>query len=238
VLEELKSEVCAANLALKREGLVILTWGNVSAIDRSSGLVVIKPSGVPYDRMSPDDMVVVDLAGKPVEGSLRPSSDLPTHLALYRAFPAVGGVVHTHSTHATAWAQACRPIPNLGTTHADHFHGAVPVTGELTTARIADAYEAATGDLIVETFAKGGVDPVANPAALVAHHGPFVWGPDAAKAVENAVALEEIARMATLTLAINPSSAMNPDLIEKHYSRKHGPKAYYGQAGCGRREAR
>jgi len=230
MLEELKSEVCAANLALKREGLVILTWGNVSAIDRSRGLVVVKPSGVPYERMTPADMVVVDLDGNLVEGSLRPSSDLPTHLALYLAVAEIGGVVHTHSTHATAWAQACRPIPNLGTTHSDHFHGSVPVTGELTKAQIVEDYESATGDVIVDTFMKGGIDPVANPAVLVAHHGPFVWGANAAKAVENAVALEEIARMATLTLAINPSPAMNPDLVDKHYFRKHGPQAYYGQA--------
>ena len=229
MLEELKAEVCDANLALVRHGLVILTWGNVSAVDRTRGLVVIKPSGVPYDRMTPADMVVVDLNGKVVEGGLRPSSDLPTHLALYRAFPSVGGVVHTHSTSATAWAQACRAIPNIGTTHADHFHAAVPVTGELTAGQIRDDYEGATGDLIVETFAKGGIDPVANPAVLVAHHGPFAWGPNAAKAVENAVALEEVAKMASISFALNPNLRMNPDLIEKHFSRKHGPNAYYGQ---------
>lgn len=229
MLEKLKAEVCDANLALVRHGLVILTWGNVSAVDRTRGLVVIKPSGVPYDRMTPADMVVVDLNGKVVEGGLRPSSDLPTHLALYRAFPSVGGVVHTHSTSATAWAQACRAIPNIGTTHADHFHAAVPVTGELTAGQIRDDYEGATGDLIVETFVKGGIDPVANPAVLVAHHGPFAWGPNAAKAVENAVALEEVAKMASISFALNPNLRMNPDLIEKHFSRKHGPNAYYGQ---------
>ena len=229
MLEELKAEVCDANLALVRHGLVILTWGNVSAVDRTRGLVVIKPSGVPYDRMTPADMVVVDLDGKTIEGGLRPSSDLPTHLALYRAFPSVGGVVHTHSTSATAWAQACRAIPNIGTTHADHFHAAVPVTGELTAGQIRDDYEGATGDLIVETFVKGGIDPVANPAVLVAHHGPFAWGPNAAKAVENAVALEEVAKMASISFALNPNLRMNPDLIEKHFSRKHGPNAYYGQ---------
>lgn len=229
MLEELKAEVCDANLALVRHGLVILTWGNVSAVDRARGLVVIKPSGVPYDRMTPADMVVVDLDGKTIEGGLRPSSDLPTHLVLYRAFPSVGGVVHTHSTSATAWAQACRAIPNIGTTHADHFHAAVPVTGELTAGQIRDDYEGATGDLIVETFVKGGIDPVANPAVLVAHHGPFAWGPNAAKAVENAVALEEVAKMASISFALNPNLRMNPDLIEKHFSRKHGPNAYYGQ---------
>lgn len=231
MLDALKAEVCAANLSLVRHGLVILTWGNVSAIDRDRGVVVIKPSGVPYDRMRPEDMAVVNLDGKAVEGGLRPSSDLPTHLAIYRAFPSVGGVVHTHSTYATAWAQACREIPNIGTTHADHFHAAVPVTGELTAEQIRDAYEAATGDLIVETFAKGGIDPVANPAVLVAHHGPFAWGPTAAMAVENAVALEEVAKMASVSFALNPGLRMNPDLVEKHFSRKHGPNAYYGQAG-------
>jgi len=230
MLEDLKAEVCAANLALVKHDLVILTWGNVSALDRSRDLVVIKPSGVAYDRMSPDDMVVVDLEGNPVEGNLRPSSDLPTHLALYRAFPSVGGVVHTHSTYATAWAQACQPIPNIGTTHADHFHDAVPVTGELSSEQIESDYEGATGELIVDMFARDGIDPVANPAALVAHHGPFVWGNSAMKAVENAVALEEVAKMASLALAINPRLEMNPDLIEKHHSRKHGPHAYYGQS--------
>jgi len=231
MLEQLKAEVLAANLALVRHGLVILTWGNVSAVDREKGLVVIKPSGVPYETMAASDMVVVDLEGRPVEGTLRPSSDLPTHIRIYRAFPEVGGVVHTHSTYATAWAQACREIPNLGTTHADHFHAAVPVTGELAKAQVEEAYEAATGDLIVETFRSRGIDPAANPAVLVAHHGPFAWGPTAAKAVENAVALEEVAKMTSVTLALNPAAEMNPDLVEKHHSRKHGPKAYYGQNG-------
>ena len=231
MLEELKEKVCAANLDLVRHGLVILTWGNASAIDRERGLVAIKPSGVPYGRMKPADMVVVDLDGNRVEGDLNPSSDLPTHLALYRAFPSVGGVVHTHSTYATAWAQACRAIPNIGTTHADHFHAAVPVTGEIPDERIRADYEAATGEAIVRTFAERGVDPDANPAVLVAHHGPFTWGRDAAKAVENAVVLEEIAKMASISFALNPSLAMNPALVEKHYSRKHGLHAYYGQPG-------
>lgn len=230
MFEELKGRVCEANLSLVKHGLVILTWGNVSEIDRAAGVVAIKPSGVPYDRMKPSDMVVVGLDGKVVEGVLRPSSDLATHLALYRAFPSVGGVVHTHSTYATSWAQACRDIPNVGTTHADHFHLAVPVTGELTPEGIAADYEAATGDEIVATFARRGIDPAANPAVLVAHHGPFAWGPDAAKAVANAVALEEVARMASVSFALNPGIRMNPDLVEKHYSRKHGPNAYYGQA--------
>lgn len=229
MLEELKEKVCAANLDLVRHGLVILTWGNVSAIDRAQGLVVIKPSGVAYATMKPEDMVVVDLAGKVVAGTLRPSSDLPTHLRLYQAFPSVGGVVHTHSTYATAWAQAARAIPNIGTTHADYFHAAVPVTGEIPPDRIVSDYEAATGDVIVETFVQGGIDPVANPAALVAHHGPFTWGADAAKAVENAIVLEEVAKMASISFALNPALAMNPGLIEKHYTRKHGPNAYYGQ---------
>lgn len=230
MFEGLKERVCAANLDLVKHGLVILTWGNVSEIDRAAGVLAIKPSGVPYDRMKPSDMVVVGLDGKAVEGTLRPSSDLATHLALYRAFPSVGGVVHTHSTYATAWAQACRDIPNIGTTHADHFHLAVPVTGELAPEGIAADYEAATGDEIVATFARRGIDPAANPAALVAHHGPFAWGPDAAKAVANAVALEEVAKMASVSFALNPDIRMNPDLVEKHHSRKHGPNAYYGQA--------
>ena len=229
MLEELKKQVCEANLDLVRRGLVILTWGNASAIDREKGLVVIKPSGVSYATMKPADMVVVDLDGQVVEGGLRPSSDLPTHLKVYRAFPSVGGVVHTHSTYATAWAQACRPIPNIGTTHADHFHAAVPVTGEIPDERIASDYEAATGDVIVETFRAGDIDPEANAAVLVAHHGSFTWGKDAAQAVENAVVLEEVAKMASISFALNPSLAMNPALVEKHYSRKHGPKAYYGQ---------
>jgi len=229
MLEELKQKVCTANLDLVRHGLVILTWGNASAIDRVHGLVVIKPSGVGYATMKPSDMVVVDLDGKIVEGTLRPSSDLPTHLKIYKAFAGIGGVVHTHSTYATAWAQACLAIPNVGTTHADHFHAAVPVTGEIPDVRIDSDYEAATGDVIVETFSKGGIDPEANAAVLVAHHGPFSWGRDAAEAVENAVVLEEIAKMASVSFSLNPRLEMNSALIEKHYSRKHGPNAYYGQ---------
>ena len=229
MLEELKEKVCEANIALVRHGLVTLTWGNASAIDREKGLVVIKPSGVAYADMKPSDMVMVDLDGNVVEGRYRPSSDTPTHLVLYKAFPTIGGVVHTHSTHATAWAQAARAIPNLGTTHADTFHDDVPVTGEIPSDRIRDAYEEATGDVIVETFRGRGLDPVATPGALAVHHGPFTWGRDAADAVEHALILEEVAKIAALSVALNPAIRMNPDLIEKHYSRKHGPKAYYGQ---------
>jgi len=229
MLEELKERVCAANLALVKHGLVVLTWGNASAIDRERGLVVIKPSGVSYDTMRPEDMVVVDLEGRVVEGRFRPSSDTPTHIVLYKAFPSVGGVVHTHSTCATAWAQAARSIPNLGTTHADVFHTDVPVTAEIPDARIRDAYEEATGDSIVEAFRRLGVSPEETPAALAVHHGPFTWGPAVEKAVENAVTLEAVAEMAERALALNPDARMNPAMTEKHYSRKHGPAAYYGQ---------
>lgn len=230
MLEELKERVCAANKALVRHGLVTLTWGNASAIDREKGLVVIKPSGVAYDNMSPADMVVVDFSGTVVEGRYRPSSDTPTHLVLYKAFPSVGGVVHTHSRQATAWAQAARAIPNLGTTHADTFHTDVPLTDEISDSRIRDAYEEATGDTIVETFRRLGITPDETPAALAVHHGPFTWGSTVEKAVENAVVLEEVATMAALSLTLNPAARMNPALVEKHYSRKHGPNAYYGQA--------
>ena len=229
MLDELKEQVCEANLELVRQGLVILTWGNVSAIDRTRGLVVIKPSGVSYATMKPSDMVVVDLDGNRVDGTLNPSSDLPTHLKIYRAFVSVGGVVHTHSTYATAWAQACRGIPNIGTTHADHFHLGVPVTDEISDERIRSDYEAATGDVIVETFAAQKLDAQANPAVLVAHHGPFTWGADAAQAVRNAIVLEEVAKMASISFDLNPTLTMNDALVEKHYSRKHGPNAYYGQ---------
>ena len=227
MLEKLKQEVWEANLDLVKTNLVILTWGNVSALDRESGLVVIKPSGVSYDDMKAEDMVVVDLDGNIVEGDLRPSSDTPTHLAIYRHFPEVGGVVHTHSTYATAWAQAGLPIPNIGTTHADTFHQAVPCTEEMSKEQIEAAYEAATGDVIAEAFE--GVNPMHTPAVLVKHHGPFTWGKSAANAVYNAVVLEEVARMASITVALNPNVVMNQDLIEKHYERKHGANAYYGQ---------
>jgi L-ribulose-5-phosphate 4-epimerase len=227
MLEKLKQEVLEANLDLVKNNLVILTWGNVSALDRETGLVVIKPSGVSYDDMKAEDMVVVDLDGNIVEGDLRPSSDTPTHLAIYRHFPEVGGVVHTHSTYATAWAQAGLPIPNIGTTHADTFHQAVPCTEEMSKEQIEAAYEAATGDVIAEAFE--GMNPMHTPAVLVKHHGPFTWGKSAANAVYNAVVLEEVARMASITVALNPNVVMNQDLIEKHYERKHGANAYYGQ---------
>ena len=227
MLEQLKQEVLEANLDLVKNGLVILTWGNVSALDRESGLVVIKPSGVSYDDMKAEDMVVVDLDGNIVEGDLRPSSDTPTHLSIYRNFPEVGGVVHTHSTYATAWAQAGLSIPNIGTTHADTFHQSIPCTDEMTKEQIEAAYEAATGDVIADAFK--GMNPMHTPAVLVKHHGPFTWGKNAANAVYNAVVLEEVARMASITLALNPNVQMNENLIEKHYERKHGANAYYGQ---------
>ena len=227
MLESLKQEVLEANLDLVKRNLVILTWGNVSAIDRNTGLVVIKPSGVSYDNMKAEDMVVVDLEGNVVDGNLRPSSDTPTHLAIYRHFPEVGGVVHTHSTYATAWAQAGLPIPNIGTTHADTFHRDVPCTEEMSHEQIAEAYEAATGDIIAKAFE--GMNPMHTPAVLVKHHGPFTWGKSAAEAVMNAQILEEVARMASITVALNPKVEMNTDLIDKHYERKHGANAYYGQ---------
>ena len=227
-LVELKNDVFERNLELVRHGLVVLTWGNVSGIDRAAGLVAIKPSGVPYDRMTAEDIVVVDLEGKAVEGTLRPSSDLPTHLALYRAFPSVGGIVHTHSPKAVAWAQARRGIPAFGTTHADHFHGAVPCTRELTPAEVADDYELNTGRVIEERFHD--LDAEAFPGVLVAGHGPFTWGPTPRKAVENAVALEQIAAMALDTLLLDPAAEPAPSyVLDKHYFRKHGPGAYYGQ---------
>lgn len=228
MLEQLKKEVCDANLALVRHGLVILTWGNVSAIDRETGLVVIKPSGVSYDDMRPEDMVVVDLDGNIVDGTLRPSSDTPTHLEIYKAFAEVGAVVHTHSTYATAWAQACRSIPNIGTTHADHFHLDIPCTNEMSKEQIERSYEAETGVSIVEAFE--GKEPMHTPAVLVAHHGPFTWGKNAAAAVQNSVVLEQVAKMASIAVALNPQIEMNQNLIEKHYNRKHGANAYYGQA--------
>ncbi len=216
-----------ANLELVKQGLVIYTWGNVSGIDREKGLVAIKPSGLDYDKMTADDMVVVDLEGNIVEGKLRPSSDTPTHLALYRAFPAIGGVVHTHSTYATAWSQAGLDIPNIGTTHADYFHKDIPCTADMTAEEVRGDYELETGNVIVRRFAD--IDPTATPAVLVKNHGPFTWGKDPADAVHNAVVLEQVAKMAFIARTINPALTMNPLLIEKHYNRKHGPGAYYGQ---------
>lgn len=227
MLEELKDKVCRANLDLVRHGLVLFTWGNVSAIDRESGLVVIKPSGVSYDDMKPEDMVVVDLDGEVVEGRLNPSSDTPTHVVLYKAFPQAGGVVHTHSTYATSWAQAGLDIPNIGTTHADYFHDAVPCTPDMTESEVNGEYELETGNVIVRRFE--GLNPVHTPGVLVKNHGPFTWGKDADEAVYNAVVLEQVAKMASISFGINPALTMNPLLIEKHFSRKHGPGAYYGQ---------
>ena len=231
MLEKLKAEVCQANLDLVAEGLVIQTWGNVSGVDREHGLMVIKPSGVPYDGMKPEHMVVVSLAdGKVVEGNLKPSSDTPTHLVLYRAFPSVGGVVHTHSLYATAWSQACKTLPSYGTTQADYWYGDVPCTRKLSAAEIKKDYEANTGDVIVETFKKLKYDALQHPAVLVASHGPFTWGKDAHDAVHNAVVLEFIARLASETLCINPKTPpMQAVLLDKHFLRKHGPGAYYGQ---------
>lgn len=229
MLETLKQQVCEANLELNARGLVTFTWGNVSGIDREKGLVVIKPSGVAYADMTADDMVTVDLvSGAVVEGRLRPSSDTPTHLALYRAFAGIGGVVHTHSRFATVFAQAGRDIPALGTTHADTFYGAVPCTRPLTDAEIQGEYEKETGAVIAETFRTR--DPDSIPAALVYGHGPFAWGSDAASAVHHAAVLEEVACMAYRTLSLNPGAAgISQALLDKHYLRKHGNTAYYGQ---------
>ncbi|GMV46497.1 MAG: L-ribulose-5-phosphate 4-epimerase [Pseudomonadota bacterium] len=226
----LKERVLAANLELPRLGLVAFTWGNVSARDAASGAVVIKPSGLPYEAMGRDDMVVVAPDGRVLEGRRKPSSDLATHLALYRAFPAIGGIVHTHSTWATAWAQACRDIPALGTTHADYFHGPVPCTDALSEAQTRGAYEHETGVAIVECLRARGIDPLAMPAALVAHHGPFSWGADAEAAVHNAAVLELVAQMALASLQLQPAlPAMPRHLLDRHFLRKHGPGAYYGQ---------
>jgi len=231
MLEKLKAEVCRANLDLVAEGLVIQTWGNASAVDRTSGVMVIKPSGVPYAEMKPAHMVVVSLAdGKVVEGKLNPSSDTPTHLALYRAFTGIGGVVHTHSLFATAWAQACRPLPAYGTTQADYWYGDVPCTRKLSAAEIKNNYEANTGEVIVETFGKLKFDPMHHPAVLVANHAPFAWGKDVQEAVHNASVLEFIARLNSETLKINPQTKPVPlALLDKHFLRKHGDNAYYGQ---------
>jgi Ribulose-5-phosphate 4-epimerase and related epimerases and aldolases len=228
MLEKLKEAVCEANLMLPKHGLVTFTWGNVSGIDRETGLTVIKPSGLSYEVMRPEDMVVVDLEGRVVEGKWKPSSDTPTHLRLYRDFPGCGGVVHTHSRWATVFAQAGREIPAMGTTHADDFHGPIPCTRPLTEAEIAGDYEAETGTVIVEAFR--GRDPMAVPAALVYSHGPFTWGRDPMEAVHNAVVLEEVAFMAWHALAMAPDRGpMQQALLDRHYLRKHGPGAYYGQ---------
>jgi len=228
MLKRLRGEVLEANLAIVKAGLVQFSFGNVSGISRDEGLVVIKPSGVPYERITPADMVITDLDGNVVDGTLRPSTDLPTHLAIYRAFDRVGSVVHTHSRFATSWAQARRPIPCYGTTHADCFRGEIPVTDPLTPEEIAADYESNTGAVIVRRFA--GLDPLEMPAVLVANHGPFCWGTTPPGAAENAAVLEEVARMAWYTVLLDPDAAPTPQpLLDKHFLRKHGPGAYYGQ---------
>lgn len=227
MLDQLKERVFRANIDLVKNGLVIHTWGNVSGRDRESGMVVIKPSGVAYDKMKASDMVVIDVSGKVVDGKRKPSTDTPTHLVLYRAFPEINGVVHTHSTYATSWAQAGRPIPPFGTTHADHFFGEVPCTRMLNDQEISSEYEENTGKIIIEKI--GTNNPLSTPSILVNCHGPFSWGEDAENAVYNAVALEEIARMAFYTILLGKNESVSKSLIDKHYNRKHGKDAYYGQ---------
>ena len=227
MVEELKEKVFKTNLDLVKHGLVIFTWGNVSAIDREKGLVVIKPSGVSYETMKASDMVVLDLQGNILEGTLKPSSDTPTHLVLYNAFPEIGGIVHTHSTYATSWAQAGRDIPNIGTMHADYFSDAIPCTRQMTRQEIEGEYEKETGNVIVERFKN--LNPVHIPGVLVENHGPFSWGKNADDAVHNAVVMEQVAKMAYISYGINPQLTMNKHLITKHFHRKHGPNAYYGQ---------
>lgn len=226
-LIHLKEAVFEANIALVKEGLVKLTWGNASGVDRTQGLMVIKPSGISYDEMTPEDMVVIDLQGNVIDSRLKPSSDTATHLFLYQAFPAIGSIVHTHSEWATSWAQACRDIPCLGTTHADHFHGPVPCTRLMTPAEIQGQYELETGKVIVERFA--GINPAEVPGVLVAEHGPFSWGKSVPEAVKSAIILEEIAKIAFRTVVLGRDFPVQQVLLEKHYSRKHGPDAYYGQ---------
>ncbi|MDO4500580.1 MAG: L-ribulose-5-phosphate 4-epimerase [Erysipelotrichaceae bacterium] len=230
MLEELKAKVFKANLELPEYGLVVFTWGNVSGIDREKGLVVIKPSGVEYDKMTADDMVVVDMEGNVVEGKLKPSSDLATHLEFYKNFPNIGGVVHTHSVNAVAWAQAGKDIPALGTTHGDYFYGSIPCTRLMTDEEIKGAYELNTGKVVVEEFNKRGINPDYMPAVLVHSHGPFTWGKDPFDAVHNSVVLDTLAEMALKSVTINPSvPPMQDTLLDKHFLRKHGPGAYYGQ---------
>jgi len=228
VLQQLKEAVLEANLDLPKHGLVTFTWGNVSGIDRERGLVVIKPSGVPYENMKVEHMVVIDLEGNVVEGGYKPSSDTPTHLVLYKAFANIGGIVHTHSPWATSWAQAGRSIPALGTTHADYFYGKIPCTRKMKPSEIQGAYELETGHVIVETVK--GIDPMQIPGVLVNCHAPFSWGKNPHDAVHNAVVLEEVAKMALHTLQLNPGvEAMDQELLDRHYLRKHGAGAYYGQ---------
>ena len=227
MLEKLKVQVLHANLDLVKHGLVIFTWGNVSAIDRGTGLVVIKPSGVTYEKMKAKDMVVVNLDGEVVEGNLKPSSDMATHLILYKKFQNIGGIVHTHSEWATSWAQAGLPIPAIGTTHADYFYGAIPCTRKMTNAEIEGQYELETGKVIVETFKY--INPDQVPCVLVNNHGPFAWGKSPGDAVHNAVVMEEVAKMAFRSLYLNPKTTMDQALLDKHFLRKHGDDAYYGQ---------
>lgn len=229
MLEELKQKVYEANMELPRRGLVTYTWGNVSGIDQEKGLFVIKPSGVEYDELKPEDLVVMDLQGNKVEGDMNPSSDTKTHLVLYNAFPQLGGIVHTHSPYAVGWAQAGRDIPCYGTTHADYFYGPIPCARHLTQEDLDEDYEMNTGKLIVEEFQARGIDPVAVPAVICHSHGPFTWGKDAAQAVYHAVVLEEVAKMAMFTRQVDPSAAPAPQRIQdQHYMRQHGPNAYYG----------
>lgn len=227
MLEKIKEDVCKANIDLKKHGLLIFTWGNASAIDRSRGLLVIKPSGIDYDTMKPVDMVVCDMKGNVIEGKLKPSSDMPTHLYLYKNFKEIGGIVHTHSTYATSWAQAGKGIPNIGTTHADYFAGEIPCTRQMAEDEIVENYEKNTGKVIVEHF--NDINPVQIPGVLVNNHGPFSWGKDVFEAVHNTVVMEQVAKMAAISFSINPNLKMNPHLIKKHYERKHGKNAYYGQ---------
>ena len=230
MLEQLKKDVYEANMELPRRGLITYTWGNVSGRDAETGYFVIKPSGVDYDKLTADDMVVVDLDGKVIEGKYRPSSDTPTHIELYKKYPEIGGIVHTHSPEATSWAQAGRSIPLYGTTHADYFYGPSPCARSLTKEEIEGEYEKNTGLVIIETFEENGINPVYTPGVLCCNHGPFTWGKDAAEAVHNAVVLEEVAKMATKTEQINPRVTPAPDTIrDKHFFRKHGANAYYGQ---------
>lgn len=227
MLDKLKIKVCKANIDLVSHGLVILTWGNVSGRDPETGFIVIKPSGVDYETMTPDDMVVLDPEGNVVEGKYKPSTDSPTHLFLYKTWGSIGGIVHTHSTYATSWAQSGRPIPAFGTTHADHYHGAVPCTRKLTQKEVDEDYELNTGKIIFETI--GSVNSLTIPSVLVHSHGPFCWGENPDKAVNNAIALEEIARMAFNTVLLGKTEQMDKYLLDKHFKRKHGGNAYYGQ---------
>ena len=230
MLEKLREEVYRANMELPERGLVVYTWGNVSGIDREAGLVVIKPSGVEYDELKPSDLVIVDLNNNIVEGTMNPSSDTKTHVELYKAFPSIGGIVHTHSPYAVGWAQAGRDIPCYGTTHADYFYGCVPCSRNLTAQEVDEDYELNTGKVIAEEFAKRKLDPKATPGIICHSHGPFTWGKDAAQAVYHAVVLEELAKMAMYTVMIDPMAAAAPQYVQdKHYLRKHGPNAYYGQ---------